>query len=227
MFKFFQIFIHLELSKIFAARIYKLLLERDDRCPEDQRLWLQHEALRQGHLQETGTFRKALWQKLSSIVSPMLSEVIAFCDQNHNLDLLREGKEWKTRLWLTIISDEVITPLAYDSFISPVSGRLRQRARVLSTGTGPRFNGKFPFSWIIKDLVNVLLRKVGGECFHNEDFGLRNFRVFLCTVTKRIAWIASSKYIFILIDCIIHRDSKLVFCVRALRKLNDLNTRSV
>ena len=144
----------------------------------------------------------------------MLSEVIAYCDQNHNLDLLCEGKEWKTRLWLTIISDEVIIPLAYDSFISPVSGRLRERARVSSTGTGHRFNGKFPFSWIIKDLVNVLLRKVGGECFHNKDFGLRNFRVFLCTVTKRIAWIAYSKCIFILIDSIIHRDSMLVFCVR-------------
>ena len=153
----------LELSIILVARIHKLLLERDDRCPEDQRLWLQHEALCQGHLQETGTFRKALWQKLSSIVSPMLSEVIAYCDQNQNLDLLCEGKEWKKKLWLTMINNEVITPLAYDSFISPVSGRLRERARVLSTRVGPRFNGKFPFSWIIKDLVNILLLKVGGE----------------------------------------------------------------
>ena len=153
----------LELSKILAARIHQLLLERDDRCPEDQRLWLQHEALCQGHLQETGTFRKALWQKLSSIVSPMLSEVIAYCDQNHNLGLLREENEWKTRLWLTMINSEKITPLAYDSFISPVSGRLRERARVLSSGAGPRFNGKFPFSWIIKDIVNVLLLQVGGR----------------------------------------------------------------
>ena len=164
-------FLYLELSKIFAARIYKLLRERDGRCPEDQRLWLQHEALCQGHLQETGTFRKALWQKLSSIVSPMLSEVIAYCDQNHNLDLLREGKEWQTGLWLAIISDEVITPLTYDSFISPVSpDRLRERARVLSTGTGPRFIGEFPFSWIIKDLVSILLLQVDGECFHNKIF---------------------------------------------------------
>ena len=151
-----------ELSEILSTRIHKLLLQRDERCPDGQRLWLQHEALRQGHLQETGTFRKALWQKLSSIVSPMFSEVIAYCDQNQNLDLLCEGKEWKTRLWLTMINDEVITPLAYDSFISPVSGRLRERARVLSTGAGRRFNGKFPFSWIIKDMVNVLLLQAGG-----------------------------------------------------------------
>ena len=113
----------------------------------------------------------------------MLSEVIAYCDQNHNLNLPREGQEWKTRLWLAMIRDEVITPLAYDSFISPVSGRLRERARVLSSGAGPPFNGKFPFSWTIKDLVDGLLRQVEGECFCNKDFGLRNFRVFFCTVT--------------------------------------------
>ena len=97
----------------------------------------------------------------------MLSEVIAYCDQNHNLDLLQEKKKWKARLWLAMISDEVITPLAYDSFISPVSGRLRERARVLSSGAGPRFNGKFPFSWSIKNLVDVLFLQVGGEYFCN------------------------------------------------------------
>ncbi|CAB4046087.1 Hypothetical predicted protein, partial [Paramuricea clavata] len=69
--------------------------QRDKKCFKDQRMWLQHEALCQGHLQETGTFRKALWQKLSSIVSPILSEVIAYSDQNHNLDLLCKGNEWQ------------------------------------------------------------------------------------------------------------------------------------
>jgi hypothetical protein len=92
----------------------------------------------------------------------LLSEVIAYCDQNHNLDLLREEKEWKSRLWLTMINEEVITPLSYDSFTSPVSGRVRERARVSSTGVGHCFSAKFPFSWIIKDIVNVLLLKVGG-----------------------------------------------------------------
>ena len=88
--------------------------------------------------------------------------MIAYCDQNHNLDLLREEKEWKSRLWLTMINEEVITPLSYDSFTSPVSGRVRERARVSSTGVGHCFSAKFPFSWIIKDIVNVLLLKVGG-----------------------------------------------------------------
>jgi hypothetical protein len=127
-------------------------------------MWLQHEALCQGHLQETGTFRKALWQKLSSIVSPILSEVIAYCDQNHNLDLLCKGKEWQIRLWQTMINEEKITPLNYDSFISPVSRRIRERACVLNSGAGYYFNGRFPFSWIIKDMVNDILLQVGGGC---------------------------------------------------------------
>ena len=124
-------------------------------------MWLQHEALCQGHLQETGTFRKALWQKLSSIVSPIFSELIAYCDRNRNLNLLQE-KEWKFRLWIQMLNEELITPLSYDSFIAPVSRRLRERACVKSTGAGHHFNGKFPFSWIIKDMVNVLLLQVQG-----------------------------------------------------------------
>ena len=153
----------LELSRILIARIKKLLLQREEKCPDDQRLWLQHEALHQGHLQETGTFRKALWQKVSSIVSPIFSEVIAFCDRNRNLDLLRDEKQWKLQLWFAILVKEQITPLSYDSFISPVSRRIRERACVLSTGPGHGFTGKFPFSWIIKDMVNTLLLQVSGR----------------------------------------------------------------
>ena len=154
-------------SRSLVARIHKLLLERDETCGEDQRLWLQHEALRQGYLQETGTFRKALWQKLSSIVSPIFSELIAYCDRNHNLDLLLKEKEWKQRLWLNMLNKEQITSLSYDSFISPVSKKVRERACVLSTGAGHPFKGKFPFSWVIKDMVNLLLQ---GGCISQSQY---------------------------------------------------------
>ena len=159
-----------ELSQTLVARIHKLLLERDEKCFGDQRLWLQHEALCQGHLQETGTFRKALWQKLSSIVSPIFSELIAYCDRNHNLTVLQEKeKEWKLRLWIQMLNEEIITPLSYDSFISPVSRRLRERACVISTGAGHHFKGKFPFSWIVKDMVNVLLLQASGQCISKSN----------------------------------------------------------
>ena len=154
-----------DLSNTLASRVYELLLERDENCTQDQKLWLQHEALSQRHLQETGTFRKALWQKLSSIVSPIFSEVIAYCDRNHNLNLLCEGKGWKTRLWFAMLLEERITPLSYRSFISPVSHRLRERARVYNTGAGHHFHGRFPFSWIIKDMVDDLSTQVAGEVY--------------------------------------------------------------
>ena len=162
-----------ELSQTLIARTHKLLLERDEKCHRNQRLWLQHEALCQGHLQETGTFRKALWQKLSSIVSPIFSELIAYCDQNHNLNLL-EDKEWKLNLWIQMLNEEQITPLSYDSFISPVSGRVRERACVLSTGAGHRFKGKFPFSWVVKCMVNDLLQKLQGKCLENMQYNSNN-----------------------------------------------------
>ena len=149
-----------EFSQVLIAGIHNLILERGDKCFGDQRLWLQHEALCQGDLQETETFMKALWQKLSSIVSPIFSELIAYCDRNRNLNLLLE-KEWKFRLWIQMLNEELATPLSYDSFIAPVSRGLKERACVTSTGAG-HFNGKFPFSWIIKDMVNVLLLQVQG-----------------------------------------------------------------
>ena len=139
-----------------------MLLERDERCSYEQKLWVQEEALSQGHLQETGTFRKALSQKLSSIVSPILSEVIAYCDRNENLNFLLEENIWTRKLWSEMLKEDSITSMTYESFVSPVSGRLRERATVLSDGAGHRFEGKFPFSWIIKKIVQDLLLEVGG-----------------------------------------------------------------
>ena len=68
-----------------------------------------------------------------------------------------------------MLNEEIITPLSYDSFISPVSRRLRERARVISTGAGHHFKGKFPFSWIVKDMVNVLLLQASGQCISKSN----------------------------------------------------------
>ena len=152
-----------DFSSVLVKRVYQLLQERDEKCWQDQKMWLQNEALCRGRLQETGTFRKALWQKLSSIVSPVLSEVIAYADRNQNLSLVKEDKNWKKRLWFVMFNDKLITSLHYESFISPVSQVIRERACVVSSGIGHHFQCKFPFSWIIKDMVNVLLTQVEGR----------------------------------------------------------------
>ena len=61
-----------------------------------------------------------------------------------------------------MLCQEQITSLNYDSFISPVSRIVRERARVFSTGAGHHFKAKFPFSWVVNDIVNDLLQKVQG-----------------------------------------------------------------
>lgn len=149
----------------FVRRVHQLLQQRDEECWQEQtRLWLHNEALCRTRLQETGTFRKALWQKLSSIVSPILSEVIAYSDRNQNLNLVQGGKDdWKSKFWLVMLNEQQVTPLDYKSFISPVSRAVRERACIVSSGAGHQFQGQFPFSWVIRDMVNVLLIQVEGE----------------------------------------------------------------
>lgn len=148
-----------------VRRVHQLLQQRDEECWQDQaRLWLRNEALCRTRLQETGTFRKALWQRLSSIVSPMLAEVIAFCDRNQNLNLVQGGKnDWKSNFWLTMLNEQQVTPLDYKSFTSPISHTVRERACIVSSGAGHQFQGQFPFSWAIRDMVNVLLIQVEGK----------------------------------------------------------------
>lgn len=150
-----------DFSRALVRRVYKLLKQRDEKCWQSEGSWLQNEALSRGRLQENGTFKKALWNKLSSIVSPILSEVIAFVDRNQNLNLLVDHHSWRTTFWIAMLNNERVTSLSYDSFISP-SNVIRERTRVFSTGDGHRFDGHFPFSWIIKDIVNVLLNAVQG-----------------------------------------------------------------
>ena len=59
-----------------------------------------------------------------------------------------------------MLSNEQVTPLAYESFVSPVSNLIRERACVKVTGATHNFCGRFPFSWVIKDFVNNLLIQV-------------------------------------------------------------------
>ena len=158
-----NLFLFLDFCRVLVGRVQQLLHQREQWCSLDKKLWLQHEALVRGRLQETGTFRKALWQKLSSIVSPLLSEVIAYCDCNENLDLVEGGNDWKSRFWLAMMNEEQITALEYESFLSPVSRAFRERARVVCRGFGHNFKSRFPFSWLIKDTVDRLFVKVEGN----------------------------------------------------------------
>ena len=110
-------------------------------------------------MQEWGTFRKALLQRVFSVVVPILAEIIALADRDGNLDLLKNDNTWVPRLWLKILADRNISELSYSDMISPATNAVRERVQVIGSGAGGhQFSRRFPFSFIIKQRVEKLLK---------------------------------------------------------------------
>ena len=141
-----------------VQRTYHLLKERELTAANPQG-WLQSEALSGTGVQEWGTFRKALLQRVFSVVVPILAEIIALADRDCNLDLLKNDNPWVSRLWLKILADRRISELSYSDMISPATNSVRERVQVIGSGAGGhRFSCRFPFSFIIKQRVEKLLK---------------------------------------------------------------------
>ena len=150
-----------------ARRIHKLLQEKDERAGTKANDWLRTEALSGTGIQENGTFRKALWQRVYSSVISILSEVIAFVDRDSNLDLVVEGGNWLSSLWLGFFESENMVELHYESFLSVESGIRRERVSVVTSGRQKQsLKLQFPFSWIIKERIDAMWREassIAGE----------------------------------------------------------------
>ena len=141
-----------------VQRTYHLLKERELTAANPQG-WLQSEALSGTGVQEWGTFRKALLQRVFSVVVPILAEIIALADRDSNLDLLKNDNTGVSRLWLKILADRNISELSYSDMISPTTNSVRERVQVSGSGAGGhRFSCRFPFSFIIKQRVEKLLK---------------------------------------------------------------------
>ena len=141
-----------------VQRTYHLLKERELTAANPHG-WLQSEALSGTGVQEWGTFRKALLQRVFSVVVPILAEIIAFADRDCNLDLLKNDNAWVSRLWLKILADRSISVLSHRDMVSPAANSVRERVQVIGSGAGGhRFSCRFPFSFIIKESVEKLLK---------------------------------------------------------------------
>ena len=141
-----------------VQRTYHLLKERELTAANPQG-WLESEALSGTGVQEWGTFRKALLQRVFSVVVPILAEIIALADRDCNLDLLKNENAWVSRLWLKILADRSISVLSYRDMVSPAANSVRERVQVIGSGAGGhRFSCRFPFSFIIKQRVEKLLK---------------------------------------------------------------------
>lgn len=121
--------------------------------------WLRSEALSGTGIQENGTFRKALWQRVYSSVIPILSEVIAYVDRDSNLELVTEEGNWLSRLWIQLFQSHSMVQFHYDGFLSLESGIIRERVPVITAGCERQvFDSQFPFSWLIKEKFDDLWR---------------------------------------------------------------------
>ena len=165
-------FLDLLFATILARRIHKLLQEKDERAGNKANDWLRSEALSGTGIQENGTFRKALWQRVYSSVIPILSEVIAFVDRDSNLELVVDGGNWLSSLWLDFFQCDKMVKLDYDGFLSLESGIIRERVPVVTSGSETQsFELQFPFSWIIKERIDAMWREassIAGEAFFLE-----------------------------------------------------------
>ena len=157
----------LSFATILARRIHRLLQEKDERAGTKASDWLRSEALSGTGIQESGTFRKALWQRVYSSVIPILSEVIAVVDRDSNLDLVSEEGTWLSRLWIAFFQDQTLVELHYDNFLSLESGIIRERAPVTTSGHERHiFDVQFPFSWLIKERIDAMWKEatsISGE----------------------------------------------------------------
>ena len=153
---------------VLAERLCQLLQQKDQRTRNEGNEWLESEAL-SGKLQETGTFKKALWRRFLSVVAPVLAEVIAYVDRDGNLELAASEDSWVANLWLKIFRDTSLTYLDYTDFIFQEGDALVVRSKVPVLNSGYRshsFQSSFPFSWLLKERMDELhrdARSVAGE----------------------------------------------------------------
>ncbi|PFX17552.1 E3 ubiquitin-protein ligase RNF213, partial [Stylophora pistillata] len=146
-------------ASVLVQRTYNLLMEKEATAYDAQR-WLHSEALSGTGVQEWGTFRKALLQRMYSVVVPIFAEIIAFADRDMNLDLVKSDNSWISKLWLKILADPTISELSYSEMISPATNSVRERVQVIGSGAGDHgFCSQFPFSFLIKQHVENMVKE--------------------------------------------------------------------
>ncbi len=117
-----------------------------------------NEAMSGRKLQNGGTFRNVLARRIDEVVTPYFAEIIAHCDQNSNLDLLKQNVDSSvSKLWLAMFK---FTGDSID-FSSLAEGKTIVRTD---------FCCKFPFSWCVKTVVEAQRANIlGTESYMCSD----------------------------------------------------------
>ena len=90
----------------------------------------------------------------------MLAAVITLADANAGLDILSDNDastSWLRTLYLRMLNDPRVVALTYADLQSTDKSELAEM-QVRSTGCdGAAFKARLPFSWIIKDKMDMLI----------------------------------------------------------------------
>ncbi|KAM3876274.1 LOW QUALITY PROTEIN: E3 ubiquitin-protein ligase rnf213-alpha-like [Diretmus argenteus] len=137
---------------VVRKRLHSLLedYEADISYPKH---WVLKEASNDTALQEGGTFTHALWRKVQAVVTPLLANLVSVIDRDCNLDLLIDGGEDIKNLWLEIFTCKEMLDVPYV--------RVESNSKVFMVQShlvaGNTMRCAMPFSWWIKDFLDVLL----------------------------------------------------------------------
>ncbi|XP_025026630.1 E3 ubiquitin-protein ligase RNF213, partial [Python bivittatus] len=141
--------------KITKRRLSWLLKEQEENFFHVKE-WVLREASNLTALQEGGTFRRTLWKRVQSVVTPLLAYMVSILDRDYNLDLLFEPttEDCVKALWLFMFNELKFLDIPYvmgqsSSQIKPIQV---QNYMEVSAGIG----NKMPFSWRIKDYLEDL-----------------------------------------------------------------------
>lgn len=131
---------------IMVRHIHTLLQRRDEAYGSESN-WVLEEAMNMRKLHIGGTFKNALARRIDNVIIPLFAKVIAVIDQNRNLRHLNDlGKKQCSihDLWLKIFSDPNVLGLNYEE----IAGQQK-------TPVADDFYCEFPFSWLIKEVIET------------------------------------------------------------------------
>ena len=151
----------IEFYVTFCQRLAIILKEQSEYSLNTNCSWLLRIANCESDIQSSGTFRKAVSLGIDCAITPLLSELLAQLDRNGNLELALFDVDAEDHslynIWQDIFRNEELFTLSYKDTISPTTQLPRRRVPVLSDGPGGRFfQVKFPFSFLIQELMNNL-----------------------------------------------------------------------
>jgi len=135
-------------------KVIQMIAQRDERMGDLAGEWITDIARNSRLLGESGSFQDALSKKVLFVISDVLAQLLAACDQYSNLDLCQPETSQDSRsLWLACLENLNIFSVAYQQLSSnDVVLIPSPNTKLAESG----FQASFPFSWGVFELSQRL-----------------------------------------------------------------------